>query len=46
MNILQIHLKQQFIKKKSYTKWYKLNKGLSTDGVTLSVKARPQFFDK
>ena len=25
---------------------YKLNKEFSTDGFTLSVKARPQFFDR
>ena len=39
--------KKNFIKKKSNIKiCYKLNKEFSTDGVTLSVKARPKLFFK
>ena len=47
MKILYIQEKQKFIKKGGNIKiCYKLNKEFSTDGVTLSVKARPQFFDE
>ena len=39
--------KQQVIKKKSNIKiYYKLNKEFRANGVTLSIKTRPKFFDE
>ena len=48
MNILYIQEKKNTSLKKggNIKICYKLNKEFSTDGVTLSVKARPQFFDE
>ena len=47
VRIIYKYKKNKVIEKKGNIKiCYKLNKEFSTDRVTLSVKARPQFFDE